>query len=308
MYWKTCKAYLERDFERAISDIRGLRPDAYRKLEEAGFDKWSRAYYPGNRYNYMTSNSVESINSLTKHVRKVPITMLMEYYRELIQRWYFERRFNNEDEPPVDELSRWAVAKVGKRNRKSANWIVTGIEHMQMYHVKDHKAVHFVDLSLGECTCRKWQLSGLPCGHVCDVSRELNMTNSNRWAKAWFSRRTLKATYQQLVYPLPDVSLWVTPNDLQVVLPPALVKPQLGGQKNKGRIRSQGEEPRVNRCSRCCSIGHTRNACHEPLPSFKQQKSLSHPEYSNEVNTQEFYDSQARSSTGYGDMHLDDLC
>ncbi|GJY97469.1 hypothetical protein Tco_0514379 [Tanacetum coccineum] len=191
MYWKTCKAYLEHDFERAISDIRGLRPDAYRKLEEAGFDKWSRAYCPGNRYKYMTSNYVESINSLTKHVRKVPITMLMEYYRELIQRWYFERRFNNEDEPPVDELSRWTAAKVGKINRKSANWIVTG----------------------------------LPCGHVCAVSRELNMTNSNRWAKAWFSRRTLKATYQQLVYSLPDVSLWVTPNDLQVVLPPALVKP-----------------------------------------------------------------------------------
>nr|GEV17682.1 transposase, MuDR, MULE transposase domain protein [Tanacetum cinerariifolium] len=100
---------------------RGLRPDAYQKLEEAGFDKWSRAYCPGNRYNYMTSNSVESINLLTKHVLKVPITMLMEYYIELIRRWYFERRFNNEDEPPVDELSRWAAAKIRKRNRKSAN-------------------------------------------------------------------------------------------------------------------------------------------------------------------------------------------
>ncbi|GKA00482.1 transposase, MuDR, MULE transposase domain protein [Tanacetum coccineum] len=194
------------DFEKAISNIRGLRPDAYRKLEDAGFDRWSRAYCPGNRYNYMTSNSVESINSLTKHVRKVPITMLMEYYRDFIQRWYFERRFNSE---------------------------------------------------------------GLPCGHICVVSRFLKMSNSNRWAKAWFSRRTLKATYQQLVYPLPDVSLRVIPNDLQVMLPPALVKPQPGRPKNKARIRSQGEEPKVKRCSRCHSIGHNRNACHAPLPSFK---------------------------------------
>ncbi|GKB30602.1 transposase, MuDR, MULE transposase domain protein [Tanacetum coccineum] len=131
------------------------------------------------------------------------------------------------DEPLVDELSRWAAAKVSKRNRKSANWIVPGIEHLKMYHVKDHIAVHFVDLSKGECSCRKWQLLGLPCGDVCAVSRVLNMSNSNRWAKAWFSR-TLKATYQQLVYPLPDVTLWVATNDLQVVLPPALVKPQPG--------------------------------------------------------------------------------
>ncbi|GJX94715.1 transposase, MuDR, MULE transposase domain protein, partial [Tanacetum coccineum] len=45
-YSITIASYLERDFERAISDIRGLRPDAYRKLEEAGFDRWSRAYFP----------------------------------------------------------------------------------------------------------------------------------------------------------------------------------------------------------------------------------------------------------------------
>ncbi|GKB08519.1 transposase, MuDR, MULE transposase domain protein [Tanacetum coccineum] len=179
MYWKTCKAYLVRDFEKAISDIRGLRPDDYRKLEDAGSDRWSKVFCPGNRYNYMTFDSVESINSLTKHVRKVIITMLMEYNRDLIQRWYFERRFNIEDEPLADELSRWATKKVRKRNIKSANWIMNGIKHLKMYNVKDHKAVHVVDITKGECSCHKWKLLGLPCGHVCDVSR-FKMSNSNR--------------------------------------------------------------------------------------------------------------------------------
>nr|GEX73558.1 transposase, MuDR, MULE transposase domain protein [Tanacetum cinerariifolium] len=105
MYWNTFKAYLERDFEIAISNIRGLRPDAYRKLEEAGFDRWLRAYFP--------------------------------------------------DEPTMDELSRWTAAK-------------------------DHRALHVVNLTKGECSCHKWKLSGLPCGHVCAVSRVLNMGNNNR--------------------------------------------------------------------------------------------------------------------------------
>ena len=96
LFWKACKAYLESDFQNTISEIRRLRPEAYRKLEDAGFDRWSRAYCPGKRYNYMTLNSAESINSLTKFVRNVPITMLIEYYRELIQRWFFERRYNGE--------------------------------------------------------------------------------------------------------------------------------------------------------------------------------------------------------------------
>ncbi|GJV37734.1 transposase, MuDR, MULE transposase domain protein [Tanacetum coccineum] len=185
-YWKTFKAYTVPEFEKSISGIRALRPEAYKKLEGAGFKKWSRAHCPANRYNYMTSNYAESINALTKTVRKVPIMMLIDYYRDLIQRWYFKRRF-------------------------------------KVYQVRDNKRFHLVDLAKRECSCRKWQLLGLPCGHVCTLSRCLGMTNCNRWAKAWFSKRTLKGTYQELVYPLADPNLWETPHDLQVVLPSALV-------------------------------------------------------------------------------------
>ncbi|GJU38607.1 hypothetical protein Tco_1191564 [Tanacetum coccineum] len=40
---KTCKAYTVPEFEKSISGIKALRPKAYRKLEAAGFEKWSRA-------------------------------------------------------------------------------------------------------------------------------------------------------------------------------------------------------------------------------------------------------------------------
>ena len=106
IFWKTCKAYLVSDFRNAISEIQVLRPEAYRKLEEAGFNRWSRAYCPTKRYNYLTSNSVESINSITKDVRKVPITMLIEFYRELIQRWFCERRYNGEGND-IKKINTW---------------------------------------------------------------------------------------------------------------------------------------------------------------------------------------------------------
>ncbi|GKC83561.1 transposase, MuDR, MULE transposase domain protein [Tanacetum coccineum] len=66
IYWKTCKAYTPEDFEKLMSDIQGVRPDAHQKLVDARIEKWSRAKCPANRYNYMTSNSVESVNALTK--------------------------------------------------------------------------------------------------------------------------------------------------------------------------------------------------------------------------------------------------
>ncbi|PWA85581.1 transposase, MuDR, MULE transposase domain protein [Artemisia annua] len=147
LYWKTCKAYTRAEFDRCVACIRVMRPAAYRKLEDAGFEKWSRAYCPANRYNYMTSNSVESINSLTREVRRVPITMLMDWYRQLLQRWYFERRSKYEDALD-EEVSDWATAKIYDRIIKSVNWTVKGIHKMNKYEVKDNRRDWFLRTTL----------------------------------------------------------------------------------------------------------------------------------------------------------------
>nr|GEU33235.1 transposase, MuDR, MULE transposase domain protein [Tanacetum cinerariifolium] len=102
--------------DRHAAIIQGHRPKVVRKLEEAGFEKWSRAYCPRIRYNYMTSNSVESINSLTRIVRRVPITMLMKYFRDLLQRWYSEKRHRYE-EAPENEFCDWAAIKPNQRSK-----------------------------------------------------------------------------------------------------------------------------------------------------------------------------------------------
>ncbi|GJV66376.1 hypothetical protein Tco_1477204 [Tanacetum coccineum] len=130
-------------FDKAISELRTYRPGAVNKPEQAGIEKWSRAYYPSSRYNYMTSNSLESINSLTRVIRRVPITMLVEYCRDHLQCWYCEKR-HRYAEAPVHELSDWAFAKVYDRMLKSAKWTIKGIDHLQLYQVYNTKEVHQV--------------------------------------------------------------------------------------------------------------------------------------------------------------------
>ncbi|GJT51679.1 transposase, MuDR, MULE transposase domain protein [Tanacetum coccineum] len=181
LYWKTCKAYTPEDFEKLMSDIHALRPDAHQKLVDVGIEKWSRAKCPANRYNYMTSNSVESINALTKDVRKIPITSLMDWFRDLLQKWYYERRQKYEDAPD-DELTPWATAKIKYRSLKSSNWSVKGILQYKIYEVQDNHRIHVVYLDKAECTRRRWQLSGLP-GHICAVARVEGLTSVNYLAK-----------------------------------------------------------------------------------------------------------------------------
>ncbi|GKC10032.1 hypothetical protein Tco_1001642 [Tanacetum coccineum] len=133
LYWKTCKAYTIEEFQKLISEIQSLRPNDHRKLFEAGFSKWSRALCPATRYNYMLSTSIELINALTKDVQKLPITMLMDWYRDLLQKWYYERQDKHEDAPD-DELTEWATAKVNTIMLKSANWTTSLSKRLKSTH------------------------------------------------------------------------------------------------------------------------------------------------------------------------------
>ncbi|PWA40828.1 phospholipase-like protein [Artemisia annua] len=173
----------------------------------------------------MVAESVESINSLTREVRKVPITMLMDWYRHLLQRWYCDRRSKYEDALD-EEVSDLATAKIYDRILKSVNWTVKGIHKMNKYEMKDNRR-------------------GL--------------------VKDWFLRTTLKNTYSGMFNPTEDVATWETRDDLQVVLAPVIIKRQAGRPKNKDRIRSQGEEPVKKQCTRCGANGHNRGSCNVPL-------------------------------------------
>ncbi|GJV88048.1 hypothetical protein Tco_1531986 [Tanacetum coccineum] len=75
-----------------------------------------------DHYDYMTSNSAESINNLTRHVRKAPITQLMEWYRALLQKWYCARRDKYKDSNANNTLSDWATHKVMDRTQKNTHW------------------------------------------------------------------------------------------------------------------------------------------------------------------------------------------
>ncbi|GKD47325.1 hypothetical protein Tco_1271970 [Tanacetum coccineum] len=75
-----------------MNTLLAVQPDAYHKLCEVGLQRWSKAYCPLIRYNYMISNSVESVNVCIVLTRKLPIIKLAETYRAMLQDWYFNRQ------------------------------------------------------------------------------------------------------------------------------------------------------------------------------------------------------------------------
>ncbi|GKD95735.1 transposase, MuDR, MULE transposase domain protein [Tanacetum coccineum] len=157
---------------------------------------------------------------------------------------------------PDDELTPWASAKIKHRYLKSSNWSVRGILKNDMYQVWDNQGIHTIYLKKGKCTCRRWQLSGLPCGHVCTVARVEGLTSVNQLGKPWFLNKTIKGTYAGLFFLVTDVSTWEITNEIQQVLPPDMGKKQSGRPKNRDHIRLQGERSIIDKCGRCGVKGH----------------------------------------------------
>nr|GFA64178.1 transposase, MuDR, MULE transposase domain protein [Tanacetum cinerariifolium] len=65
LLWRICKAYTIEEFSRSMSHLQDIQTDAYDKLCQVGPQRWSRAHCPLVRYNYLTSNSMESVNAST---------------------------------------------------------------------------------------------------------------------------------------------------------------------------------------------------------------------------------------------------
>ena len=65
-------------------DIEKIDARVYEYLNNIGYEKWMKVHSQNNRYRTMTSNIVESLNSVIKYERELPVTTLPEYLRGLM--------------------------------------------------------------------------------------------------------------------------------------------------------------------------------------------------------------------------------
>ncbi|KAJ4717141.1 MuDR family transposase [Melia azedarach] len=92
-YFLAAKAYRFSECNEYMQNLWVMHPAAVDYLEnEIGLHRWARAHFPSRRYDLLTTNIAESMNSLLRHARSLPIIPLVDYIRPHVQRWFYERR------------------------------------------------------------------------------------------------------------------------------------------------------------------------------------------------------------------------
>ncbi|XP_058733971.1 uncharacterized protein LOC131605655 [Vicia villosa] len=138
-------------------------------------------------------------------------------------------------------------------------------EHIfEVKHVQDPADMFTVNLKDHICSCRRWELSSLPCVHALSCMKSRNFRFEDFIPEYYMKSRYI-AVYKLVIYPVNGSNLWAR-TQYPDVHPPKFRK--MPGRPKKKRNLEQGEldgTDRKNRrtglivkCSRCKKSGHNK--------------------------------------------------
>ena len=117
----------------------------------------------GNRYNIMTTNNSESINSVLKEARSYQLIALLEYFRDLLSRWFYKRQ--ELAEKNKNKLPPHVMSVVEARFNESRRYEVKMLNKLQ-FEVAGEQFSGVVNQSRRTCSCRVYDVDHIPCAHA----------------------------------------------------------------------------------------------------------------------------------------------
>ncbi|CAL9019635.1 unnamed protein product [Prunus brigantina] len=150
---QAAKSYGIDEFDRHFRKIKG-NDEVAQYLESAGLHKWSRAHMDGRRYNVMTTNIAESINSVLWFARMLPVVHLIdEIINLLVKRFSKRRDFALKCTSTL--CPDFGEKKLRRKLECASRMNVVKLNHVE-YNVVDGDMDGHVHLTNNTCSCRKF--------------------------------------------------------------------------------------------------------------------------------------------------------
>ncbi|XP_022846192.1 uncharacterized protein LOC111368917 [Olea europaea var. sylvestris] len=192
--------------------------------------------------------------------RAVETYSIEECNRYMLQQWFHDRRAKSHNcttvLAPAREVKLFkaaeAVRKLNVEPLDESRFSVECARHM----------AYMVDLSDGTCTCKQFQFESFPCEHAIAVAIYRGFA-TRTLCSAYYTAENWRAAYVETIFSLPNEAEWEVPDHIRLfnTLSPPLIEHRGPGRPSTSRIPSTGEFSRLRRCSRCKSVGHTRQFC-----------------------------------------------
>ncbi|XP_060180095.1 uncharacterized protein LOC132609908 isoform X1 [Lycium barbarum] len=255
LYTAACAPTLE-SFERCAENIRAISPDAYDWVTGSEPDHWANALFGGARYGLLTSNFGQLFYDWVMEVNELPITQMVDVLRGKIMELIYTRRV--ESDQWATRLTPLMEEKLQSETSKARSLQVLP-SHGSTFEVRG-ESVDVVDIDQWDCSCKGWQLNGMPCCHAIAVL-ELIGRSPYDYCSRYFTTESYHVTYVESINPVPNLESPANGEvDAAVIITPPPSKRPPGRPKMK-KVDAFDIVKRQMQCSRCKGLGHNKKTC-----------------------------------------------
>ncbi|XP_031108205.1 uncharacterized protein LOC116012700 [Ipomoea triloba] len=216
-FWVVCKANTEAEYHARMGELKTLNVKAFEWLSARDPKHYSRAFFSTfPKSDLLLNNLCESWNSCILNFRDKPVQTMCEKIRiYLMTRMQKNRdKMRNYSSMVCPRILKLIEEGKDKCARFTAYKAVDDI-----YQVDDDNFKPFkVDLSKRECSCRRWDLTGIPCSHAIAAIRKKGDLPELYVHQCYSVEQYLRA-YGPAILPIRAEELWHK-TELPSPLPP----------------------------------------------------------------------------------------
>ncbi|KAM0857193.1 hypothetical protein ACQ4PT_048645 [Festuca glaucescens] len=271
-------SYTKPEFDRAMAAMKADCEHAYNWLLHIPVETWARHAFDTNcKTDLVVNNISEVFNKMILDVRNKPIRTMLEGLRNKVM-------VKNSGTRDKTETTRWEITphyteKLEEAKRWSRECTAKNCD-VDLWQVSNSKRNCAVNLKEHTCTCRKWDMTGVPCNHVVAAIMKVRQ-HPEDYVHEFFKKPMYKEAYKHVVYPVPGPDDW-TKTDTDDIEPPVFrEKPgrkQVKRRKGAFEVPAPRDTSRMGSitCSNCKVVGHRYTSCHAPLRPGLQVRKNSH--------------------------------
>lgn len=266
--WAVAKTTTIEEFKFRMAELKDIDSNAYEWLAKKPESHWSKAYFSTTpKSDILLNNMCESFNSFILDARDKPVIEMFEIIRNLLMGRFQKNRERAEKwnfricSKIKDLLSKIYVQAIKYSPMKSDEM------HYQITRSDDRHDQHSVDLSRRSCSCRKYDLTGIPCKHaVCAIWCKKD--DPEAYVHPFYLVETYRRCNASRIMSVNGPDLWP-----QCYLPPPLPPryEEKVGRPEKLRRREADEPPpfknklkgvtKFTKCKICGGSGHNKRTC-----------------------------------------------
>ncbi|KAJ0946197.1 putative transcription factor interactor and regulator CCHC(Zn) family [Helianthus annuus] len=285
--WKCACATTVPELGIAMDELKAFNKKAHLWLSKIPPLHWSRAYFSGRAVSGIVLNNMcEVFNGKIVEGRDKPIISALEYIREYLMRRIVTVLNVIEKSEGLLTPKATELLEGIKRDATAYHVQWNGGDLYQVSGKPNHARV--VNLAARTCSCRAWEVTGMPCRHAVAAIWE-KAANGGRvgalesWVHPVHTMERWKEVYSFRVNPINGRTLWTRVNAPTTITPPKhhtqVGRPKKLRKRSAVELEEMTQSGRLSKkhtkgaCSKCKKTGHNSRTCKGQGEAVKTGKS-----------------------------------